>query len=149
MNTIIRAVFGYWFLLLIVRTFSRRPGAQMTPFEFVLVFFIGGIIIASIVGDDRSMTNAVCTVIVIGLMHRLVSWLKQHYPKFGLLLDGTPLVLLEEGQWQSETLYNMRLNDMDVMAAGRAQGLEHLGQIKYAILERNGEISIIKADDEE
>ena len=147
MITIFRAISGYFFLLLTVRTFSRRPGAQMTPFEFVLVFFIGGIIIASIVGDDRSMTNAVCTVLVIGLMHRFVSWLKQRFPRIGVLVEGTPLVLLEQGQWHSETLHNMRLNDMDVMAAGRAQGLEDLSQIKYAILERNGEISIIKADE--
>ncbi len=146
MSTIIRAVIGYWFLLLTVRLLSRRPGAQMTPFEFVLVFFIGGIIIASIVGDDRSMTNAVCTVMVVGFMHRLVSWLKQRFPRFGILLDGTPLVLLENGQWQSETLYKMRLNDTDVMAAGRAQGLADLSQIQYAILERNGEVSIIKAE---
>jgi uncharacterized membrane protein YcaP (DUF421 family) len=52
MNTILRAIAGYFFLLLTVRVLSRRPGAQMTPFEFVLIFLIGGVVILATVGDD-------------------------------------------------------------------------------------------------
>ncbi len=83
MITIIYAITGYWFLLLTVRILSRRPGAQMTPFEFVLIFLIGGAIILATVGDDHSETNAVCAVITVGLMHRLVSFLKRHFPGLG------------------------------------------------------------------
>src|ERR1700710_394835 len=43
MNVVIRAATAYFFLLLVVRVIGRRPGSQMTPFEFVLIFFIGGI----------------------------------------------------------------------------------------------------------
>ncbi|MBB6144544.1 uncharacterized membrane protein YcaP (DUF421 family) [Silvibacterium bohemicum] len=73
MYTIIHAILGYFFLLFTVRVLSRRPGGQMTLFEFVIVFLIGGVIILSTVGDDRSVTNCVGAVIVIGLMHGLVS----------------------------------------------------------------------------
>src|ERR1700677_4063016 len=55
--TILHAIFGYFFLLLIVRVLSRRPGGQLTLFEFVIVFLIGGVIILSTVGKDRSVTN--------------------------------------------------------------------------------------------
>ena len=144
MTTIIYAIAGYWFLLLTVRVLSRRPGAQMTPFEFVLIFLIGGAIILATVGDDRSETNAVCAVIAVGLMHRLVSFLKRHFPRFGLLVDGTPLVLLKDREWQTEIMGKMRIQDMDVMAAARTKGLKTLSQIRYAILERLGSISIIK-----
>ena len=89
---------GYWFLLLTVRVLSRRPGAQMTPFEFVLIPLIGGVIILTTIGDDHSDINAVCAVITVGLMHRLVSSLKQRFPLFGILVDGTPLVLLKKGE---------------------------------------------------
>jgi uncharacterized membrane protein YcaP (DUF421 family) len=146
MYTIAHAIIGYFFLLFIVRLLSRRPGAQMTPFEFVLVFLIGGVIILATVGDDRSETNSVCAVLTVGLMHRIVSWLKSRFPRFGAVMDGTPLVLLQNGEWQTETMNKMRLQDTDVMAAARSKGVKALKEIKYAILERNGAISIIKAE---
>jgi uncharacterized membrane protein YcaP (DUF421 family) len=146
MSTIIHAVIGYFFLLLVVRALSRRPGAQMTPFEFVIIFLIGGVIILTTVGNDRSETNSVCAVITVGAMHRLVSRLKVRFPRFGLIVDGTPLVLLQDGQWQIEAMQKMRIEDDDVMAAARTKGVKTLDQIKYAILERNGGISIIKAE---
>jgi uncharacterized membrane protein YcaP (DUF421 family) len=59
-------------------------------------------------------------------------------------VDGTPLTVLEKGQWQVETMSKMRVADDDVMAAARTRGVKTLDQIKYAILERNGAISIIK-----
>jgi uncharacterized membrane protein YcaP (DUF421 family) len=118
----------------------------MTPFEFVVVFLIGGVIILSTVGDDRSETNAVCAVITVGLMHRLVSYLKQRYPRFGILVDGTPLVLLKNGEWQMEVMRKMRVQDTDVAATARMKGLRTLDDVKYAILERIGSISIIKND---
>jgi uncharacterized membrane protein YcaP (DUF421 family) len=146
MSTIIYAIAGYFFLLLTVRILSRRPGAQMTPFEFVLIFLIGGVIILATVGDDHSETNAVCAVIAVGLMHRLVSFLKRRFPRFGLVVDGMPLVLLKNGEWQTNIMGKMRIQDMDVMAAARAKGVRSLSQIRYAILERLGSISIIKQE---
>jgi uncharacterized membrane protein YcaP (DUF421 family) len=145
MYTIIHAILGYFFLLFTVRVLTRRPGAQMTLFEFVLVFLIGGIAILATVGDDRSMTNCTCAVITVGLMHRLVSGLKSRYPKFGAVVDGTPLMVLKDGQWQTEVMGKMRLDDNDVMAAARTKGVKSLNEIKYAVLERIGSISIIKA----
>lgn len=120
----------------------------MTPFEFVIVFLIGGVIILATVGNDHSEVNSVCAVITIVLMHRLVSWFKIRFPAFGKVVDGTPLVVLKNGQWQTETMNKMRLQDMDVMAAARTKSVKTLDQVKYAILERNGAISIIKAQQE-
>lgn len=148
MYTIAHAIVGYFFLLLTVRLLSRRPGAQMTPFEFVLVFLIGGVIILATVGDDHSETNAVCAVLTVGLLHRAMGWSKSRYPRIGAIIDGTPLVLLQNGRWQTETMYRMRVQDSDVMAAARVKGVKTFGGIKYAILERNGAISIIKTDEQ-
>jgi len=144
MHTIIHAVISYFFLLLTVRILSRRPGAQMTPFEFVLVFLIGGVAILATVGDDRSETNSVCAVMAVALMHRTLAGLKQRHPRISALVDGTPLVILKDGQWQTKTMEQMRIQDDDVMAAARTQGMKTLDEIKYAILERNGALSIIK-----
>jgi len=148
MATIIHAVLGYIFLTVIVRVLTRRPGAQLTLFEFVLVFLMGGVIILSTVGNDRSVTNCTCAVIAVGCMHRVTSWLKVRYAAFGELLDGTPLVLVRKGEWQDGTMKGMRLDPEDVMASARLNGLRTFEQIDYAILERNGGISIVKKEEE-
>ena len=116
----------------------------MTPFEFVLVFLVGGVVILATVDDDHSVTNCLSGIITVGLMHQLVAYLKQRFTRLGALLDGTPLVLLENGRWQSEVMKKMRLQDTDVMNAARTKGISKLEDIQYAILERNGAISILK-----
>ena len=149
MLTIVNAVLGYVFLVIVVRVLSRRPGAQLTLFEFVLVFLMGGVIILATVGRDRSVTNCTCAVIAVASMHRMVSWLKVRFPKFGELLDGTPLVLVRKGALQARTMRGMRLAREDVMASARLNGLRTFDQIDYAILERNGGISIVKKQEED
>ncbi len=143
MAAVLRGVFGYCFLVLMVRTAGRRPGKQLTPFEFVFIFFIGGLTLTPMVGNDRSLSNALCIITTIAVTHFGIAWLKQCSPAFGRLVDGTPLVLLKKGEWQVETMRKMRIQDDDVMAMARDNGLERLDQIEYAILERNGEISVV------
>ncbi len=144
MVTLVHAVIGYFFLLLTIRILKRRPGAQMTPFEFVLIFLVGGVIILATAGDDRSMTNCYGGVIIICMMHRLVGKLKQRSRRLGAIIDGTPVVLLKNDEWQAQSMKRKGVQDDDVMAAARDKGLKTLDQIKYAVLERNGAISIIK-----
>lgn len=147
MYTLIHAAMGYFLLLLIVRVLTRRPGAQMTQFEFVIVFLIGGVIILSTVGNDRSVTNCTCAVMLVGLLHRSVTWLKAKSPRLGAIIDGTPLVLMKHGEWQEEVMQGMKVAPEDVMAAARARGIRSVEQIDYAVLERNGAISVIKKED--
>ena len=94
MATILHAVAGYFFLVIVVRLLARRAGSQMALFEFVLVFLMGGIVILSTVGNDRSVTNCTCAVIAVALMHRFTSWAKSRSRRLGAILDGTPLVAL-------------------------------------------------------
>ncbi len=144
MYTLLHAILGYFFLTMMIRILARRPGAQMTPFEFVLVFLVGGVIILATVGDDHSMTNCYGGVIAICLMHRLVGTLKQRSPRWANIIDGTPIVLLENGKWHVPSMKKFHVDDTDVMAAAREKNVKTLDQIKYAVLERNGGISIIK-----
>ena len=147
MASILRAVFGYVFLVFMVRIVGRRPGKQMTPFEFVLIFFIGGLTLTFVVGNEASFTSALGQIMTIALLHYLISWARTKSSGFARLTDGTPLVLLEQGQWRPVAMSGMRIADDDVMAAARDKEIERLEQIAYAVLERNGEISIIKASE--
>lgn len=147
MAPVIRAFAGYIFLVFIVRIVGRRPGKQMTPFEFVLVFFMGGLALTAMVGSEASLTNALLQIIAVALGHFFVAWLRSRSSRLARLIDGTPLVLLEDGHWRTETLSHMRLQDDDVMASARDSGVPTLEKIDSAFLERNGEISIVPRSD--
>ncbi len=147
MAAVLRAIFGYVFLVFMVRVVGRRPGKQMTPFEFVLIFFIGGLTLTFVVGDEASFTNALCQIMTIAILHYLISWIRTKASGFALLTDRTPLVLLEKGRWRPDAMKGMRIADDDVMAMARDKELKTLDEIEYAILERNGEISIIESSE--
>ena len=147
MSTVLHVVCGYFFLLLIVRLLSRRPGGQLTPFEFVIVFLIGGLIIAATVGDDKSATNCVSAILTVCLLHRATARLRSFRRGAAEIIDGTPLVLLDGDQWKQEAMEHMRVDAQDVMTSARAKGLPSLDKVRYAVLERVGSISILEYDE--
>ncbi len=146
MATIIKAVLLYWLLLFVLRVIPRRTGNTTTPFEFILLFLLGGISIQAVVGDDHSFINALLGVGSIALMHLLVATLKQHFPVFGKIVDGTPVTVVERGQWHDERMNALRIQAQDVMAAARLQGVTRREQIYLAVVERNGSIAVIKEE---
>lgn len=144
METILRAAAGYFILMLVVRVLKRRAGSQMTLFEFVLVFLLGGVIILATVGMDRSVTNCTCAVIAVAMLHRSVAWAKSKSSVVGAVVDGTPLLLIRRGEWQDDVLRHMKVRREDLAAAARSHGVASIEEIDYAILERNGGISILR-----
>ncbi len=148
MSTILHAIAGYFFLMLVVRVLTRRPGGQLTLGDFVLVFLMGGVIILATVGDDRSLTNCVCAVITVGLLHRTVSLVKTRSARIGAAVDGTPLVLMKGGQWQEGVAAGMHIGHADLEAASRLKGIKSVDDVDYAVLERNGGISVIEREDD-
>ena len=149
MATILRATIAYWALLFTIRVIGRRAVNQMTPFELILLFLIGGMSIQAVVYDDRSLTNALLAVFTIGMNHVLVAWLKQRSVTFRKLADGTPIIIVERGHWHRDRMYRMRLQEQDVMSVARQGGVYHLDEIETAVVERNGAISIFKRQNED
>lgn len=147
MGTIVRATVIYWFLLGILRIVGRRSFEQLSPFEMILVFLLGGIGIQAIGADDRSMVNALLGISTVALMHVLVSWLKLRSEAFRRWVDGTPIVIVEDGYWHEERIEKLQLHEQDIMAAARAKGLERHDQIQFAVVERNGKISIVRMEE--
>lgn len=147
MGTIIRATIIYWVLLFILRIVPRRTGNIMTPFEFIMIFLLGGMAIQMVVTDDKSLTNALLAVATVALNQTAVSTLKQKFESFGRFADGTPVVILDDGQWHEDRMHHLRVQAQDVMTAARQQGIESLERVKTAAVERNGAISVFKKDE--
>lgn len=123
-----RAAFGYLFLVLMARVVGRRPGKQLTPFEYVLIFYLGGLTLTGMVGTEVSLTNAGTQILTVALCHYGLSVLRFHSSRIALILDGTPLVLLENNSWRTDALEQMRIADADVMdAAPRAGHKDFVG----------------------
>ena len=148
MNVIIRAAAAYLILLFAVRLIGRRTASMMAPFDLVVLFLFGGALMAGVLGDDHSMTAAVSAVFSIGLMHTSVSNLKRWSAWFGRLVDGTPVVIYERGDWHQDRMRGMRVLESDVMAAVRQKGLMRLEQVRYAVVERDGKVSIVAESEE-
>jgi uncharacterized membrane protein YcaP (DUF421 family) len=78
------------------------------------------------------------------MMHVLFTFLKQYFPGFGRIIDGTPAIVREGGEWHRGRMIHHGIQEEDVLAAARSHGLESEQQIKYAVIERNGQINIIR-----
>ena len=147
MSIVLRAAAAYWILLLAVRLIGRRTASQMAPFDLIVLFLFGGAAITSVLGEDHSLTAAYTAVCTIGIMHIFVSWAKARSVRVEHLIDGTPVVVYEKGQWHERRMRWLRLQEQDVLAAARQRGLRGLRDVRYAVAERDGKVSIIERID--
>lgn len=144
MDSVLRAASIYLFLLLIFRISGKRTLAQTTTFDFVLLLIIAESTQQGLLGDDFSVTNAFLIITTLVSMDIFMAFLKGHWKAADRVLDGLPLVLVAHGHPLIERLRQAQVDESEILAAAReSQGLERLDQIKYAVLERSGGISII------
>jgi uncharacterized membrane protein YcaP (DUF421 family) len=144
MDTVIRALAIYLALMLILRGSGQRSLAQITSFDFVLLLILGEATQQALIGDDYSVTTGVLLIATLVGLDMTFAWIKQRSPAVERLIEGVPLVIVEDGRPLRDRMEKSRLDDNDVLAAARErQGLERMDQIKYAVLERSGGISIV------
>ena len=144
MDAVLRGLSVYIFLLIIFRISGKRSLGQVTSFDFVLLLIIAETTQQALLGDDYSVTNA---FLLIGTLFGVdigLSLLKQRSAKLDQLLEGAPLVIVEEGKPLKDRMDKARVDEDDILHAARElQGLERMEQIKYAVLERNGDITVV------
>ena len=144
MESVLRGVSVYLLLMVVLRLCGRRSLAQMTPFDFVPLLIIAETTQQALLGDDFSVTNSLLLITTLVGIDIVISYLKTRFDKVDRIFDGLPMVIVEHGQPLQERLRKSRLDEHDVLAAARRlQGLERMEQIKYAVLETDGAISII------
>jgi uncharacterized membrane protein YcaP (DUF421 family) len=144
MDSVIRGLVVYIFLLIVFRFAGKRTLAQTSSFELVLLLIISETIQEALIDDDHSMTNGFLLILTLVGTTILLSWIKQHFPKADKWLEEEPLIILENGKPHKERLDKVRVDEREIlMAARKLHGIMSLDEIKYAILESNGEISIV------
>jgi uncharacterized membrane protein YcaP (DUF421 family) len=144
MDSVVRAAVTYGLLLLIFRVSGKRSLAQITTFDFIILLIISEAIQGALNDEDNSLTNGIVVVMTLMGLDIALSFVKQRFSLLDRWLDDMPLVLVEDGTPLLDRMGKVRVGVDDILAAGRElQGLERMDQIKYAVLERNGGISII------
>ena len=144
MEAVLRAAAVYGFLLLIFRVFGKRSLAQITTFDFVLLLIVAETTQQALLGDDFSVTNTFVLVATLFVLDFLLSRMKDRWPWFERVAESVPLIVVKDGQPLEERMRRSGIDVNDVLIAARErQGLERLDQIKYAVLEKNGGITIV------
>ncbi|MBB3391833.1 uncharacterized membrane protein YcaP (DUF421 family) [Rhizobium sp. BK275] len=144
MDAVVRGIAIYFTLLVIIRLSGRRTLAQMTPFDLVIVLVISETTQQAMLGDDFSITNSVLLILTLFTTDIALSYLKRRSRWTARLIDGAPTVLVTNGVYDEAALTGARLQRDDVMQAARTQqGIESVKDIRFAILEVSGNISII------
>jgi uncharacterized membrane protein YcaP (DUF421 family) len=144
MDTIIKTIVVYFVLLALLRLSGRRTLGQLTSFDLVVFLIIGGTTQRALLGQDYSVTNALLVVITLIGTDVALSLIERDSPLFAKFLNGSPMILVDHGRLLRDRVRRARLTEAEILTAGRRlHGLESLDQIKYAILEASGAISII------
>lgn len=144
MNAVIRGAVIYVFLLVLFRLLGKRSLSEVTTFDFVLLLIIGEVTQQALLGEDYSITNALILIVVLMGLDLLLSKLKNRFGFLARLIEGAPLIIVENGKALNIRMKKSGVDEEDVMEAARLRfGLHAMEQIQYAILERDGKISII------
>jgi uncharacterized membrane protein YcaP (DUF421 family) len=144
MSSILRGGAVYLILLLIFRIAGKRTLSEITTFDFVLLLIISEAVQQGLIGTDNSMTNAILVVLTLVGIDVGFSMLKRRFPRVERLVDPRPVVIVSNGVLQQEASIKERVDEDDVLSAARClHGLERMDQIKHAVLESGGKISII------
>ena len=147
MDSVLRSFVIYAFLMLVFRIMGKRSLAQITSFDFVLLLIIGEATQQALLGDDFSIMNACIVIVSLMLIDLGLSLAKEWWPTLDPLLESTSLIIVDHGRLIEDRVRRERVDVNDVLAAARERhGLERLDQIKFAVLEKSGGISIVPAE---
>jgi uncharacterized membrane protein YcaP (DUF421 family) len=143
-SSLLHAAAVYLLLLVMFRLAGKRTLAQITIFDLVLVLIIAEASQRALLGDDTSITQAAIVVATLISLDRALGWLSHRSQRIDRWANDVPLVLIEDGRLCRDRMDRMRIDDDDILESARElQGLERMDQIKYAVLERTGAISVI------
>jgi uncharacterized membrane protein YcaP (DUF421 family) len=149
MDSILRAAAIYFFLLLIFNIAGKRVMSEANTFDFVVLLIISEATQQAMLGNDPSLTNSLSVILtLIGLSIIMSVW-KYRSSRLETIMTGGSIILVENGEPLRDRMKAARADEADILQAARdGQGLERMEQIKYAILEHSGTISIIPKEGE-
>lgn len=144
MDIVLRAAVAYVFIVFMLRVLGRRELSTLGPTDIVLLVVMGDLIQNGVTQSDYSLTGIFLAVSTIGLLTLGMSIVTFKSPFARRMIEGEPLILVENGQPVAKNLKAERLNVSDITEAMRGQGIETLDQVKWCVLESSGSMSFVQ-----
>jgi uncharacterized membrane protein YcaP (DUF421 family) len=145
-DLVIRAVIGFAFVFFLTRVVGRRELSSLEPFDLIMLVMIGDLVQQGITQNDFSITGMLLVGGTVGLMTVAVSYSSFRFPRLRPLLEGEPVIVVEDGKPLDRNLRRNRITLDELAAAAREQGISSMEQVRWAVLETSGAISFIKRD---
>jgi uncharacterized membrane protein YcaP (DUF421 family) len=144
MDIAIRAVVLYAFLIVVMRVTGRRELSALSAVDLVLLIVLGDAIQQGLTQDDYSVVGALIAVSTIAVMQVGSSYLSYRFRRVRRVLEGEPVVIIEDGTLLEANLRRERMKPEEVAEEMRLQQIASFDEVAWGILERNGQISFIK-----
>ena len=144
MDLALRAVYMFALIYVLMRVIGRRELSSLEPFDLILLIVLGDAIQQGLTQDDYSVTGAVIVVGTLAGLQVIVSYLSFRVPRLRPILDGEPIVIVEDGDPIERNLKRERLTVEEIMEEARQQQIGSLDEIQWAVLETSGTISFVK-----
>jgi uncharacterized membrane protein YcaP (DUF421 family) len=145
-DLVVRAVVVYFAIFFVTRIVGRRELSTMEPFDLILLIVTGDLVQQGVTQSDYSLTGALTVVATIALLTVALSFVSFKVPRLRPVLDGEPLVLVQDGEIIARNLRRERITIDELLAEARQQQLASLAQVRFAVLETNGAISFIPVE---
>jgi uncharacterized membrane protein YcaP (DUF421 family) len=143
MDLVIRAAVIFFFIFLVTRIAGRRQLSELEPFDVILLVVLGDLVQQGITQSDESVTGTLIVISTVTLLSVSDGWLSFRFGRVRLITEGEPIILIHDGQLVEPNLRRERLTLGDLEEEARRQQLTSLDDIRWAILEDGGTISII------
>ena len=143
MDIAIRAIVLYVFVFLLMRLAGRRELSSLQPFDLVLLIIIGDALQQGLTQSDYSVTGAMIAVGTFALLQVATSYLNFRVPWFRPVLEGHPIVVVQDGKIIDANLRRERIAVEELAEAMRIQQIASIEDVAWAVVETSGQISFI------
>jgi uncharacterized membrane protein YcaP (DUF421 family) len=147
MDIVFRGIFVFVFLYVLMRMMGRRELSSLEPFDLILLIVLGDAVQQGLTQDDYSLTGAFLAIGTIAILQLTVSYANFRFPKLRPVLDGEPIVVVQDGKPIEKNLRRERVTIEDLAAAARQQNIAKIEDVQWAVMETSGAISFIKKSD--
>jgi len=145
MDLAIRAAVIFLFILIVTRLMGKRELASLEPFDLILLVVLGDLVQQGVTQDDYSVTGAMIVISVMVLMTVATSYLTFRSRGIRRVIEGEPVVLVENGRPIEQNLQRERITVGELEEKARLEQVDSLDNVRLAVLETSGNISIIPA----
>jgi uncharacterized membrane protein YcaP (DUF421 family) len=144
MDIVLRTFAVFAFLLVLTRVIGRRELGSLEPFDLILLIVLGDSVQQGVTQDDYSLTGAFLVVGTFAILQVFVSWVSYRFPRSRPILEGDPIIIIDDGELIERNLKRERLTRDEVAEAARNQQISHISEVRWGVLETSGQISFIK-----